>query len=419
MKNVWIFILVALFGAKSFGQVDVIFVIDNTSSITNSNYDSIQNTIEQITTNILQCNNHNKVTVVHIYGYSTHIESDFDDDMPYFERRFTGTGVANVGRGFVTLSHALDNINDSNIISVQKVLHRTPGNSLIACFFTDANRGTDLLEGAYNIGDSAAFINYTNFKNNHSAKIMMFLKSLGLQELNAAAGVASVGGPYNGTIESYEDDPDGMGQLPRYLWSDSDFHLNPTILGQVYESICNVPQFECPSYLTISYPNYNMGFGNDYRQAAYQITANNILNNGTTALYHAGDDVVLKPSFYAASGSNFHGYIEGCSDNYQARIGNFDEDEREETSLTEPSNKELSFFNIAPNPANSIVSITTTEAMRSVIITSQDGKTLYSRAMPDKITSIDIPVGTYANGIYTVTVATANGKIQTKKLVKN
>jgi len=173
----------------------------------------------------------------------------------------------------------------------------------------------------------------------------------------------------------------------------------------------------CVTNLTIPIGNTYVA---DYRQATNSITSQTVVNDGANVIYHAGNAIVLTSGFRAVSGSRFHGYIEGCSNNFAARMGNFDqEDEREASSLTEPSKEETNFFNIAPNPANSIVSITTTEAMRSVIITSQDGKTLYSRAMPDKITSIDIPVGTYANGIYTVTVTTASGKMQTKKLVKN
>ncbi len=63
----------------------------------------------------------------------------------------------------------------------------------------------------------------------------------------------------------------------------------------------------------------------EQKQAAIQINASNTINNGATALYHAGNEVYLSPGFEAIQGSIFRGYIENCTNNYGMRSSS-DED---------------------------------------------------------------------------------------------
>ena len=72
---------------------------------------------------------------------------------------------------------------------------------------------------------------------------------------------------------------------------------------------------QCPANLTIT---ANVTAPNaDYKQASGAITALNTITSGATAIYHAGNEVVLSPGFEAVNGSSFKAYIESCSGNYQ------------------------------------------------------------------------------------------------------
>ena len=58
----------------------------------------------------------------------------------------------------------------------------------------------------------------------------------------------------------------------------------------------------------------------DNREANQTITATNTIFTNATAVYHAGNQVLLQPGFHAQSGSSFHAYVEGCSGVFQAKM---------------------------------------------------------------------------------------------------
>ncbi len=74
---------------------------------------------------------------------------------------------------------------------------------------------------------------------------------------------------------------------------------------------------DCEADITV---NQNVSGGTtDKREASQSITTTNIIFNNATAIYHAGNQVLLQPGFHARSGSSFRAYIEGCSGIFQAR----------------------------------------------------------------------------------------------------
>jgi len=437
MKNVCLYIgLLVLLCTQGFSQgTDVIFWLDNSESIQENDFLLMKEVTQTIMQDILSCNENNRIAVVNYAATGAggsnskiYIESDFSSNyaiLSSFENRNSVLGDRDYAHEALALiAKALDHINDSHIVSNIKTLNHSPNKNLAVFLITDSSRsavsGSCLVNSAFTtVGSNEAFINYTTFKNEREAKfITLSISPQNSSAAAAAAAISSIGGNYNGAIESYPNDPDLPGTLGRMTvvssggWGVSGFaaltEQNIELLGKY---ICSVNN--CPEYSTLSSLEDDVSSGQDNHQAEIAVTASNKITGSAEAIYHAGEDVVLTSGFHSTNGSRFRGYIEGCTGNFVGRIGQFED----EGQLIQ--DKETSFFSLAPNPANSIITITATEDMKDITITSQDGKTLYSRAMPDKTTSIDIPVASYSNGIYTVTVTTADGKIQTKKLVKN
>jgi hypothetical protein len=430
MKHVCLYIgLLLLLSTKSFGQgTDVIFLIDNSGSITGNinttgaagtEYNDMYNSIQSIMAEVLECNPDNKITIAQYSAVTStnpriYIESDFTNVAGAFFRRYNTVG--NVPGAVNLLAAALNGASPSvGQIFGTTILNRTPGNALAVFLFTDAPRNSDLLSNnVAGPNNEAGFSAFTNLKNFENAKFVVVNTETTATTVAASAGIASTGGSYTGAIESYTTDPDGAATPPRRFINTS-FSLTATQVETVTDFLCTIIQPECVNTLILTTAAGNdVVMGQDNRQASLTITASNKINPGTVGVYHAGQEVVLTPGFHAANGSRFRGYILDCPGDFNGRHGNFDDGEAQEVS-----NREIKFFNIAPNPANSIITVTSTEEMGSVTIISQDGKTLYNRAMPGKTTTVDIPVGNFSNGIYTVTVTTLNGKVQTDKLVKN
>jgi len=73
----------------------------------------------------------------------------------------------------------------------------------------------------------------------------------------------------------------------------------------------------------------------------------------------------------------------------------------------------FSDFTVYPNPSNSVVTVSSAENIESIDIISLEGRNLKSTSG----TSIDITA--LSNGIYVMKVKTTEGKIGTKKIIKN
>ncbi|MGC4041364.1 MAG: T9SS type A sorting domain-containing protein [Flavobacterium sp.] len=150
-----------------------------------------------------------------------------------------------------------------------------------------------------------------------------------------------------------------------------------------------------------------------HREASNTITATNKIGFGNNAfqngvVYHAGSFVDLRPGFDAINGSQFSAYIEECSGDYLYKDAN------PQNSI--PLRKD---FSISPNPSNDKIQISSSGIeFVKVSIVSIDGKTIFESTL-DKTTSTEINVNNYANGVYIVSIVSAQGQLFTKKLLKN
>lgn len=383
----------------------------------------MQTSIAAITENVLECNPLNRVAVVQYSQTGStpriYIEgTGFSNTAIAFIRRYNESG--NAPASLELIADALNGIINpaANVTSPQKTLTRTPGNALAVYFFTDAPRTGDLVD-SFPVGDPNAFTSYTNFKNNFNATFIVTIIPDGTvgtvqynQSRDAAAAIASDGGSYLGPIEIYTGNPDGS-SVPRLMLEKNTFLLTQQEIEIITDDICSVVELDCPTNLVLTSANNVASFIQDNRQADISITASNVFSADAVGVYRAGTTIALKPGFHTVSSSRFRGYIEECSDIFAGRPASVDEANR---SLNFESSQKR-FITLSPNPANSIVTVTTDRVMLNITITSLEGKLMYSRDV--KGNNHDINVSTYAKGYYTVTITTEDGEITSEKLIKD
>ena len=144
----------------------------------------------------------------------------------------------------------------------------------------------------------------------------------------------------------------------------------------------------------------------------------NALSNGV--IYHAENYVELNPGFEAEFGAQFSAYPEGCTSTYTYKA------QTQNTTVTQTIVDEsvnlikiTKDFAIVPNPSSSTIEIIMKDAkFEKVSIATIDGKIVEERNT-DKTEKIQVDVSRYANGIYIINVTAEDGKLYTKKLIKN
>ena len=173
----------------------------------------------------------------------------------------------------------------------------------------------------------------------------------------------------------------------------------------------------------------------DKQQSAIKLIANNIVNIGTSAMYHAASQVNLKPGFTAISGSYFHGYLEGCSGIYY-RQGNTNASdslmpiESSEINLPSLSNFQIDAkisnsqktydFSVFPNPNNGsfkLIINNDSELPKSVIIRDSQGREIKSIQNPTQH-EYNFNLNELNNGLYIINCF-YNDKAISKKFIKN
>ncbi|WP_343623190.1 3-coathanger stack domain-containing protein [Flavobacterium lindanitolerans] len=442
MKKLYILILFLTCGLKSFAQgTDVIFWIDNSGSIDDIEYAAMKASVSNIMANVLECNPDNKITVIQYAATKVgtnfipkiKIETDFTNSAISFSR----VPVADVGNydfaheSLGLIGKALDHITDSNILGTS-FLNRTSGNTLAIYFFTDALRddltGSCLVnKNTILIGSNGAFQNYTNFKVSRNATFIVTMVPSGAEgsmpgsDLKAKkAGAAISSGGNGGTyilneIESYPLDPNGPGSLPRFFLYKPNFTLTAVEIGAISDQLCSVVQAPCPQHLILTSPLDDVNAPiQDNRQASISITASNQINKEAVGIYHAGSTLVFKSGFHSKNGSRFRAYVEGCSDKFVGRESDITnrKEFQKEMKGTQIVQKPLLY----PNPATQKATIEYDEPIHNLLISSIDGRTIFSKIL--KTNSYEIDLSNYKNGIYIVTIQTSNGNIFTSKLIK-
>jgi hypothetical protein len=411
MRNVFLYIgFFVLLGTKSFAQgTDVIFLIDNSGSIDNTEYANLQTSVAAIMASVLECNPENRITVVQYSNGQIYIESDFSLNGYTFPRRFNN-GIGGVPAAVDLISDALNGTTSANILGTP-TLNTLSGNGLAVYLFTDAPRDNDLLTGFTAIGSNLGFASYTNFKNTHDATFVVTNTETVAATIAASAGVASVGGAYTGTIETYSADPDGAGVLPRFFLNSS-FLLTNQEIEIITDYLCSITEPECVMSLTLVSSADDVLTGQDNRQASSLITASNLIDNNAVGVYHAGETIVLSSGFHSDGGSRFRAYIADCNSGYEGRTSL-----RQEAQKSNEQGENL--FSLYPNPANSTVSVSSQKEISAIVITSMQGNTLLEKQFKTSQKTIDIDVSYFNKGIYVVTVITSDGSKEIQKLMKN
>lgn len=422
MRNVYIYLcLLMLMSTRGFGQgTDVIFVVDNSGSIrveivdgkSVDEYAQMQESINAIMAQVLECNPLNTVTVVQYIDTAIHIHSDFVHQPIIFNRFYTGGG-GNISAAVNRIASVLNGSPGAGITGITN-LHRTPGNNLAVYLFTDAMRTStnDLLTGSQPLatGLNSAFQSYTNFKNNFLAKFIVTNTDTTPATKAASAGIASVGGAYTGAVEAYSNDPDGAGVTPR-LFIDTSFLLTAQQIDIVTDYICSIAEPECIAILTLGTPdNVLPGDPQDNRQASDRINASNTISSGEVAVYHAANAIVLTSGFHSQNGSRFRAYIAECDSGYTGRPASA-------AKLTE--SEDAKRLVLSPNPAGLVVTVSHGDGLQAVKIISLEGKLMYSGEFSGKEPLLNIDISRFESGIYIVTTITSKGETTSDKLIKH
>ena len=270
MLRLW---MIILFVTAGFSQqvkaqgVDVILWMDNSGSIDATEWTNMTASTKSIIDQVLGCNPLNRVAVVHYAGTYTgvspepkiYIESDFTSNVTTaknFVRRGGqptqgGTHYSTMGGSDVAsealqvIGNALDATANSNIVSTQKKLTKTANNKLVIFYFTDALRDYDGSWMVSQTNTANPFVVYNQFKTDRGATFVVLkapsgspTPSLEVAAGETAAAIASVGGSYNGAVESNAGDPQGSGVKPRKAIIRSTSSIPSGVITTLATNIC-------------------------------------------------------------------------------------------------------------------------------------------------------------------------------------
>jgi hypothetical protein len=177
-----------------------------------------------------------------------------------------------------------------------------------------------------------------------------------------------------------------------------------------------IPEFTtlCSSNLSI---NSNVLTGQENKQASQTINATNQIFNGATAVYHAGNEVVLKNGFVARNGSWFRAYIEGCTGVF-VKNNNHNNESNDFVFKSEDVFEIAETIKVYPNPNNGRFEIQLPqETSGSLELYDMTGKVIYTKAFTD-LQNMSVDIKNYPKGIYLLRVNTATDSF-TQKVIRN
>jgi hypothetical protein len=173
---------------------------------------------------------------------------------------------------------------------------------------------------------------------------------------------------------------------------------------------------ECVANRTIS-SNVN-SVSADQQQASATITLQNSISNGAKAIYHATDEVLLKNGFTGLAGSEVRAYLEGCTNDYNARTAS-----TERTVVTYPTTSsvenatELPENAVYPNPGNGVFKVNLNGIPSGKVeVVAGDGQAVFGRSFKNQ-TEMEVDIKNSTPGIYILRVV-SDQKVLTKKIVK-
>ncbi|MEZ5476633.1 MAG: SdrD B-like domain-containing protein [Thiolinea sp.] len=250
------------------GGTDILFIVDNSGSITPAEYADFSQTIEAVGNRFLVDNPQHRIAVAHFGGPTDSLVSG--GQYVYIERDFSSVPMVAPIRQFGTngayntdwwadhlagaveqMRYALDGdpATTSNlIISPIREASRNAGAPLQIVLMTDAVRYLDLvpddismlIDPAGSGAEPNDGSNYTVFNQLKAEGVSFSVVSFNplLEAIQASAAIASVGGNYNGVVDANPMDPEGNQTTPRrFISVTSGFQLTA---GQMDELVNNV-----------------------------------------------------------------------------------------------------------------------------------------------------------------------------------
>lgn len=254
------------------GGSDILFIVDNSGSISEQEYADFAQTIQTVGSQLLVNNPSNRIAVAHFGGPSdslvsggqyVYIERDFSNTaMSAPVRQFAWGGVFNaswiadhLAGAIQQMRYALDgqaSTQSSYILSPIKETARNTAAPLQIVLMTDAARYLDAVPADISMlidppgsgaepDDGSAFTVYNQMKaEGVSFSVVSFNPNP--EDIATSAAIASVGGGYTATIEANPQDPEGSQTTPRrYVAVTSGFQLTTEQVDELVEgtAICS------------------------------------------------------------------------------------------------------------------------------------------------------------------------------------
>jgi parallel beta-helix repeat protein len=254
------------------GGSDILFIVDNSGSITPAEYADFSATIQKVGAQLLTDNPANKIAVAHFGGPTdslvsggqyVYIERDFSNTaMNAPVRQFGTNGAYNVNwwadhlAGAVQqMRYALDgnaSTTSSYIVSPVKEMSRNTAAPLQIVLMTDAVRYGDwtpndismLIDPAGSGAEPDDGSNFTIYNQLKAQGVSFSVVSFNPDptDIAASAAIASAGGAYTGNVEVNPKDPEGSLVTPRrFISVTSGFQLTTAQIDELVEgtAICS------------------------------------------------------------------------------------------------------------------------------------------------------------------------------------
>jgi plastocyanin len=233
-----------------------------------------------------------------------------------------------------------------------------------------------------------------------------------LSDLNNYLAPAPTGGTFSGPGVSgttFNASVAGVGtHLITYSYSNN-IGCATSITATVTVSACSASS--CPGDLLFN--SVEASLSASY-QAANTIVATGgyTVNSPSVITLKAGNSITFYPETKVSAGSHFTAAISQCIQT-SARTTE-DVAIKDDASLIGYADA----MTIHPNPANFQTTIAISQGeMKRLTVASIDGKLIYTGAASGN--TFDLDISSYQNGIYLITVETADGKIFREKIIKN
>ncbi|MDR6805368.1 hypothetical protein J2Y45_002323 [Dyadobacter sp. BE34] len=157
----------------------------------------------------------------------------------------------------------------------------------------------------------------------------------------------------------------------------------------------------------------------DQQQASATITLQNNIASGGKAIYHASDEVLLKDGFTSVSGSEVRAYLEGCTNDYNARTASADRVVETFPNIPSPAGntEELPENAVYPNPGNGVFNVNLSGIPSGKVeVFGADGQMMFGKSFK-KQSHMEVDIKTASPGIYILRIV-SDQKVLTRKIVK-